>query len=46
MKILLLRNEKNQPYTLWVRGIFRKRFYQVVEGQGIVELPKLNQEKK
>lgn len=42
MKILLLRNEKNQPYTIWVKGHFRKRFYQVVDAYGVFELPRIN----
>jgi len=39
MRVLLLRDAGNKPYTILVKGIFRKRYYQVVVDNGVFQLP-------
>lgn len=39
MKVLLLRSDTNKPYTVLVRGVFKKRFYQVFSDNAVIELP-------
>jgi hypothetical protein len=39
MKVLLLRNAAKDPYTVIVRGVFRKKYYLVIDSVGLIELP-------
>lgn len=46
MKTLLLRDNKNRPYTVLVMGLLRRKYYIVDPDFGLIEMPKITTEAK